>query len=180
MEQNQSRSLVRSKVSLAHVIQQAEGQRSGWSKRKAVSIAEKLEQENLFSMMDHALVHKLGDWSQDQEACYAGKHQEQLGERFLAKLVSIVTDSFLIDFSKLFIKSMHCAIVTSAIIGDDMDADIFENCAVTVENSKPKTTGTAESGLMWEMSVYKISEVVMQMEMEMLWVRSIAICIACI
>lgn len=46
-EQGQSRSLVRSKVSLAHVIQQAEGQRSGWSKRKAVSIAEKLEQENL-------------------------------------------------------------------------------------------------------------------------------------
>jgi len=48
MEQGQSRSLVRSKVSLAHVIQQAEGQRSGWSKRKAVSIAEKLEQENLY------------------------------------------------------------------------------------------------------------------------------------
>lgn len=46
-EQSQSRSLVKSKVSLAHVIQQAEGQRSGWSKRKAVSIAEKLEQENL-------------------------------------------------------------------------------------------------------------------------------------
>ncbi|KAJ7968772.1 protein STICHEL-like 3 [Quillaja saponaria] len=48
-EQSQSQSLVRSKVSLAHVIQQAEGctQRSGWSKRKAVSIAEKLEQENL-------------------------------------------------------------------------------------------------------------------------------------
>ncbi|KAK7245553.1 hypothetical protein RIF29_40400 [Crotalaria pallida] len=46
-EQGQSLSLVRSKVSLAHVIQQAEGQRSGWSKRKAVSIAEKLEQENL-------------------------------------------------------------------------------------------------------------------------------------
>ncbi|KAE9594532.1 putative DNA-directed DNA polymerase [Lupinus albus] len=46
-EQGQSRSLVRSKVSLAHVIQQAEGQRNGWSKRKAVSIAEKLEQENL-------------------------------------------------------------------------------------------------------------------------------------
>ncbi|KAL5096940.1 hypothetical protein RYX36_001267 [Vicia faba] len=44
---SQSRSLVRSKVSLAHVIQQAESQRSGWSKRKAVSIAEKLEQENL-------------------------------------------------------------------------------------------------------------------------------------
>jgi hypothetical protein len=47
-EKNQSRSLVKSKVSLAHVIQQAEGQRSGWSKRKAVSIAEKLEQENLY------------------------------------------------------------------------------------------------------------------------------------
>ncbi|XP_061342729.1 protein STICHEL-like 4 isoform X1 [Gastrolobium bilobum] len=46
-EQGHSQSLVRSKVSLAHVIQQAEGQRSGWSKRKAVSIAEKLEQENL-------------------------------------------------------------------------------------------------------------------------------------
>lgn len=48
-EQNQCRSLVRGKVSLAHVIQQAEGssQRSAWTKRKAVSIAEKLEQENL-------------------------------------------------------------------------------------------------------------------------------------
>lgn len=48
-DRNQSLSLVRSKVSLAHVIQQAEGcsQHSGWSKRKAVSIAEKLEQENL-------------------------------------------------------------------------------------------------------------------------------------
>ncbi|KAF5943939.1 hypothetical protein HYC85_018016 [Camellia sinensis] len=48
-EQNQSQSLVRGKVSLAHVIQQAEGstQRNGWTKRKAVSIAEKLEQENL-------------------------------------------------------------------------------------------------------------------------------------
>ncbi|KAI4332499.1 hypothetical protein L6164_017403 [Bauhinia variegata] len=47
--QSQSQSLVRSKVSLAHVIQQAEGctRQSGWSKRKAVSIAEKLEQENL-------------------------------------------------------------------------------------------------------------------------------------
>ncbi|KAK4421136.1 protein STICHEL-like 3 [Sesamum alatum] len=46
---NQSLSLVRGKVSLAHVIQQAEGcsQHSGWSRRKAVSIAEKLEQENL-------------------------------------------------------------------------------------------------------------------------------------
>ncbi|KAL2524281.1 Protein STICHEL-like 3 [Abeliophyllum distichum] len=48
-ERNQSLSLVRGKVSLGHVIQQAEGcsQQSGWSKRKAVSIAEKLEQENL-------------------------------------------------------------------------------------------------------------------------------------
>lgn len=48
-DRNQSLSLVRGKVSLAHVIQQAEGcsQHSGWSKRKAVSIAEKLEQENL-------------------------------------------------------------------------------------------------------------------------------------
>ncbi|CAI9773243.1 unnamed protein product [Fraxinus pennsylvanica] len=48
-ERNQSLSLVRGKVSLAHVIQQAEGcsLQSGWSKRKAVSIAEKLEQENL-------------------------------------------------------------------------------------------------------------------------------------
>ena len=47
--QNQCQSIVRSKVSLAHVIQQAEGcsQRNGWSRRKAVSIAEKLEQENL-------------------------------------------------------------------------------------------------------------------------------------
>ncbi|KAF5190916.1 Stichel-like [Thalictrum thalictroides] len=48
-EQPQSQSIVRSKVSLAHVIQQAEGcnQRNGWSRRKAMSIAEKLEQENL-------------------------------------------------------------------------------------------------------------------------------------
>ncbi|EOY27924.1 AAA-type ATPase family protein isoform 3 [Theobroma cacao] len=47
-ELSQSQSIVRSKVSLAHVLQQAEGcQRNGWSKRKAVSIAEKLEQENL-------------------------------------------------------------------------------------------------------------------------------------
>ncbi|CAN1283484.1 Protein STICHEL-like 3 [Linum perenne] len=52
----QSKSLVRSKVSLAHVIQQGEGctttttsttQPSRRSNRKAVSIAEKLEQENL-------------------------------------------------------------------------------------------------------------------------------------
>lgn len=48
-ERNPSRSIVRGKVSLAHVIKQAEGcsQHSGWSRRKAVSIAEKLEQENL-------------------------------------------------------------------------------------------------------------------------------------
>ncbi|KAL8268280.1 hypothetical protein R6Q59_002078 [Mikania micrantha] len=46
-EQSQSLSLVKGKVSLANVIQQAESNRSGWSTRKAVSIAEKLEQENL-------------------------------------------------------------------------------------------------------------------------------------
>ncbi|KAJ6926091.1 hypothetical protein NC651_010512 [Populus alba x Populus x berolinensis] len=48
-ETSQSKSIVRSKVSLARVIQQAEGctQQAGWSKHKAVSIAEKLEQENL-------------------------------------------------------------------------------------------------------------------------------------
>nr|GEX01554.1 protein STICHEL-like 3 [Tanacetum cinerariifolium] len=46
-EQNQCRSIVKGKVSLANVIQQAESQRNGWSTRKAVSIAEKLEQENL-------------------------------------------------------------------------------------------------------------------------------------
>nr|XP_043626886.1 protein STICHEL-like 4 [Erigeron canadensis] len=46
-EQNHSMSIVRGKVSLASVIQQAESQRNGWSARKAVSIAEKLEQENL-------------------------------------------------------------------------------------------------------------------------------------
>lgn len=48
-QQTRSQSLVRGKVSLAHVIQQAEGsaQQGGWSRRKAISIAEKLEQENL-------------------------------------------------------------------------------------------------------------------------------------
>ncbi|KAM0048744.1 putative DNA-directed DNA polymerase [Helianthus debilis subsp. tardiflorus] len=46
-EQSQSLSLVKGKVSLANVIQQAESHRNGWSTRKAVSIAEKLEQENL-------------------------------------------------------------------------------------------------------------------------------------
>ncbi|RRT73966.1 hypothetical protein B296_00032863 [Ensete ventricosum] len=43
-EQNQRKNLVSSEVSLAHVIQQAEG---GWSRCKAMSVAEKLEQENL-------------------------------------------------------------------------------------------------------------------------------------
>ncbi|EPS64264.1 hypothetical protein M569_10517, partial [Genlisea aurea] len=47
-----NRRLVRGKVSLAHVIQQADSTKKnddngGWSKRKAVSIAEKLEQQNL-------------------------------------------------------------------------------------------------------------------------------------
>ncbi|KAK4770738.1 hypothetical protein SAY87_031270 [Trapa incisa] len=49
-ERSPIKSIVRGKVSLAHVIQEAgEGcsQRNSWSKRKAVSIAEKLEQENL-------------------------------------------------------------------------------------------------------------------------------------
>ncbi|KAJ6830337.1 protein STICHEL-like 4 [Iris pallida] len=48
-EHHRKQSLVRGKVSLAHVIQQAEGcsQRGAWSRRKAISIAEKLEQENL-------------------------------------------------------------------------------------------------------------------------------------
>ncbi|CAA0827538.1 Protein STICHEL-like 3 [Striga hermonthica] len=49
-EGNQSLSIDRSKVSLAHVIQHAEigsQQSNGWSRRKTVSIAEKLEQENL-------------------------------------------------------------------------------------------------------------------------------------
>lgn len=49
-EQNECKSLVRGKVSLAHVIQHGDGstQRGTWTKRKAVSIAEKLEQENLY------------------------------------------------------------------------------------------------------------------------------------
>ncbi|KAJ6811738.1 protein STICHEL-like 4 [Iris pallida] len=48
-EQHNRQSLVRRKVSLARVIQHAEGcaQRGGWSRRKAISIAEKLEQENM-------------------------------------------------------------------------------------------------------------------------------------
>ncbi|KAK6123965.1 hypothetical protein DH2020_042310 [Rehmannia glutinosa] len=49
-DRNQSLDLVRGKVSLGHVIHHAEGcsQHGGWSKRRAVSIAEKLEQENLY------------------------------------------------------------------------------------------------------------------------------------
>lgn len=52
-ERNQNLSIVKSKVSLAQVIQHAEGssQHSGWSRRKAVSIAEKLEQENLYVLL---------------------------------------------------------------------------------------------------------------------------------
>ncbi|KAI7753722.1 hypothetical protein M8C21_023347 [Ambrosia artemisiifolia] len=46
-EQRPSMSLVKGKVSLADVIHHAELKRNGWSTRKAVSIAEKLEQENL-------------------------------------------------------------------------------------------------------------------------------------
>ncbi|WOL11130.1 hypothetical protein Cni_G19891 [Canna indica] len=48
-EKNQRKSLVRGKVSLAHVIQRAEGcsRQDGWSRRKAMSISEKLEEENL-------------------------------------------------------------------------------------------------------------------------------------
>ncbi|KAG8365572.1 hypothetical protein BUALT_Bualt18G0119400 [Buddleja alternifolia] len=48
-DRNESLSLVRSRISLGNVIQQVDGssQHSGWSKRKAVTIAEKLEQENL-------------------------------------------------------------------------------------------------------------------------------------
>lgn len=46
-EHPQSQSIVKSKVSLAHVIQADGSQRNGWTRRKAISIAEKLEQENL-------------------------------------------------------------------------------------------------------------------------------------
>ncbi|ESQ39709.1 hypothetical protein EUTSA_v10000763mg [Eutrema salsugineum] len=44
-QNQQNQSIVRGKVSLAQVIKQGEG--NSWSKRKAVSIAEKLEHENL-------------------------------------------------------------------------------------------------------------------------------------
>ncbi|WVZ68948.1 hypothetical protein U9M48_017819 [Paspalum notatum var. saurae] len=47
--QRRHNSIVKGKVSLAHVIGRAEAcsQRGGWSRQKALSIAEKLEQENL-------------------------------------------------------------------------------------------------------------------------------------
>ncbi|KAL6845610.1 hypothetical protein ACP4OV_025105 [Aristida adscensionis] len=47
--QRRQNSIVKGKVSLAHVIGRAEvcSQQGGWSRRKAMSIAEKLEQENL-------------------------------------------------------------------------------------------------------------------------------------
>ncbi|CAN6327522.1 unnamed protein product [Urochloa humidicola] len=48
-EHGQQKNIVRGKVSLAHVINQAEAcsQQGGWSRHKAISIAEKLEQDNL-------------------------------------------------------------------------------------------------------------------------------------
>uniref|UniRef100_A0A0D9WIX6 Uncharacterized protein n=1 Tax=Leersia perrieri TaxID=77586 RepID=A0A0D9WIX6_9ORYZ len=48
-EYGRQNSIVRGKVSLAHVINKAEtcSQQGGWSRQKAISIAEKLEQENL-------------------------------------------------------------------------------------------------------------------------------------
>ncbi|XP_047058661.1 protein STICHEL-like 3 [Lolium rigidum] len=48
-KQRRQNSIVKGKVSLAHVISKAEAcsQGGGWSRRKALSIAEKLEQENL-------------------------------------------------------------------------------------------------------------------------------------
>ncbi|KAI5000235.1 hypothetical protein ZWY2020_004824 [Hordeum vulgare] len=48
-KQRRQNSIVKRKLSLAHVLSKAEvcSQRGGWSRRKAMSIAEKLEQENL-------------------------------------------------------------------------------------------------------------------------------------
>ncbi|KQK05256.1 protein STICHEL-like 3 isoform X2 [Brachypodium distachyon] len=48
-EHDRQKNIVRGKVSLAHVINRAEAcsQQGGWSRQKAMSIAEKLEQENL-------------------------------------------------------------------------------------------------------------------------------------
>lgn len=45
LEASQKQSIVRGKASLGQVIKQAEG--NGWSKRKAMLIADKLEHENL-------------------------------------------------------------------------------------------------------------------------------------
>ncbi|KAL6610537.1 hypothetical protein ACP70R_040506 [Stipagrostis hirtigluma subsp. patula] len=58
------KNIVRGKVSLAHVINQAEAcsQQGGWSRHKAISIAEKLEQDNF------------RDWSLDL-VCFVGKLQ---------------------------------------------------------------------------------------------------------
>lgn len=85
--QSQSQSIVRSKVSLAHVIQQAEGcsQRSGWSKRKAVSIAEKLEQENLYVLQSQSFNSScsmiLGSWQSKKKKkelpCFRGSLENQ-------------------------------------------------------------------------------------------------------
>lgn len=49
-QMNESRSLVRSKVSLGHVSQDAQGcaHQNGWLACNSVSIAEELEQENLY------------------------------------------------------------------------------------------------------------------------------------
>ncbi|KAG6483546.1 hypothetical protein ZIOFF_060194 [Zingiber officinale] len=67
-DQNRRKSLVRGKVSLAHVIQRAEGhsQQGGWSRRKAISIADKLEQEN-FSVMVPCILNNLFAAAQRQE-----------------------------------------------------------------------------------------------------------------
>lgn len=48
-EYGRQKNIVRGKVSLAHVINQAEAhsQQGGWSRHKPISIAEKLEQDNL-------------------------------------------------------------------------------------------------------------------------------------
>ncbi|KAG8081605.1 hypothetical protein GUJ93_ZPchr0286g2799 [Zizania palustris] len=48
-EHGRQNSIVRGKVSLAHVINKADtcSQQGGWSRQKAMSIAEKLEKENL-------------------------------------------------------------------------------------------------------------------------------------
>ncbi|XLR23727.1 hypothetical protein S83_051627, partial [Arachis hypogaea] len=111
-KQGQSKSIVKSKVSLAHVIQQAESQRSGWSKRKAVSIAEKLELENLMV------------------ACLESPLAWETGTKIkeLTLLESIKSNP---------------------------------SEAVPLENSNLKTKSIAEVSLMWEMSLFKISKIVL-------------------